>query len=83
MIREYIPRDKSGGRTMKRIISIDISRGLSSAIVATLPLAFGIVIPNFLDQVFLVILFTNLASTIGMFLLYSGVGNSKRLRVEH
>jgi len=83
MIREYIPRDKSGGRTMKRIISFDISRGLSSAIVATLPLAFGIVIPNFLDQVFLVILFTNLASTIGMFLLYSGVGNSKRLRVEH
>jgi NhaP-type Na+/H+ or K+/H+ antiporter len=69
-LKEYIQGDEKESRITRRIVSSNISRGLSPAIVATLPIAFGIVIPNFIDQIFLVILFSNVASTIGIALAY-------------
>ena len=57
-------------RTEKRLIGFDLARGLSPAIVATLPLSMGITIPYFVDVVFLVILFTNIISSIGIAISY-------------
>lgn len=57
------------GASSERIMAgFDVPRGLSPAIVATMPAALGIVIPGFLDMIFMVILFTNVITTIGMFL---------------
>lgn len=70
LIRVFIPTDKLQKQMVKKAVTFNISRGLSPAIVATLPLAFGIMIPNFLDVVFLIILFSNIASTIGIILAY-------------
>lgn len=52
------------------VVHYNVARGLSPAIVATLPLAYGIVIPSFLDAIFLVILVSNIAATVGIFAFY-------------
>ncbi|MCL4411428.1 cation:proton antiporter [Candidatus Marsarchaeota archaeon] len=52
------------------IVYYNVARGLSPAIVATLPLAYGITIPSFLDAIFLVILVSNIAATVGIFAFY-------------
>ncbi len=70
MLGDYLPRNPSEKKITEKMISFNISRGLSPAVVATLPLAAGIIIPNFLNQIFLVILFSNVASTLGVFIFY-------------
>ncbi|MDE1869024.1 MAG: cation:proton antiporter [Candidatus Micrarchaeota archaeon] len=58
--------------TFKRermMVSLNMARGLSPAIVATFPLVYGVVIPEFVNSIFLVILFTNVIATAGIFLL--------------
>ena len=42
-------------------------RGLAAVVVATLPTTSGIMITNFQEIVFTVILFTNVAATLGVF----------------
>ena len=64
----------------KRIVAANIGRGLSPAIVATLPFTMGIVLPGFLDEVFMVILLTNIVSTIGIFMIYNMAERTKELR---
>jgi cell volume regulation protein A len=64
----------------KRIVAANVGRGLSPAIVATLPFTMGIVLPGFLDEVFMVILLTNIVSTIGIFMIYNRAGHTKELR---
>ncbi|MHB1830325.1 MAG: cation:proton antiporter domain-containing protein [Candidatus Micrarchaeaceae archaeon] len=70
LIKEFLSKDKAARRSEYAVISFDISRGLSPAVIATIPLTLGIIIPNFLNLIFLSILFTNIISTIGIFLLY-------------
>jgi cell volume regulation protein A len=64
----------------KRIVAANVGRGLSPAIVATLPFTMGIVLPGFLDEVFMVILLTNIVSTIGIFMIYNMAERTKELR---
>ncbi|MEM3781612.1 MAG: cation:proton antiporter [Candidatus Micrarchaeaceae archaeon] len=61
----------------KRIVAADVGRGLSPAIIATLPLTFGIVLPNFLDEIFIVVLLTNIISAIGIFIIYGRASHKK------
>lgn len=49
------------------IIITMMPRGLAAAVVATLPSTSGIMIANFQEIVFTVILFTNIAATLGVF----------------
>lgn len=70
ILRSYMSKDPERRRTEKGIVNFDIGRGLASAIVAVIPMSLGISIPGFLDQIFLIILFTNLVSTFGIFLTY-------------
>jgi NhaP-type Na+/H+ or K+/H+ antiporter len=61
------PRSERAQRT---IVTFNISRGLAPAVVATLPQTLGIVIPGFVDAIFLGILATSLVSTLGILALY-------------
>ncbi|EQD72789.1 sodium/hydrogen exchanger, partial [mine drainage metagenome] len=49
LLRGYFSRDPEAGRRERTIAAFNISRGLSAAVVATLPLGLGIVVPHFLD----------------------------------
>ncbi len=60
------------------LLTFNISRGLAAAVVATLPLAAGLVIPGFLDAMFLGILFSTILSTVGIFALYRPPGPGGR-----
>ena len=70
LLGKIISTDKKIGPVEKSLIYFNIPRGLSPAIIATVPLIYGIVIPGFVDLIFLVILFTNIAFTIGVFVTY-------------
>ncbi len=70
VIKEYEPNETTEKKTTERVVSFNVARGLSPAIVATLPLAAGIIIPNFLNEIFLVILISNILSTIGILVFY-------------
>jgi NhaP-type Na+/H+ or K+/H+ antiporter len=69
MLRDFMSSEKVSAKKERLLASINIGRGLSPAVVATLPLSYGIVIPNFLDAVFILILLTNIIATIGIFIL--------------
>ena len=70
LLDEYLDLDPVLAQTEKGIVAFNISRGLAAAVIATIPLSEGIVIPGFLDAMFFGILFSNVLSTIGIFLLY-------------
>lgn len=70
LLQPYLDSDPAIARSERGIIAFNISRGLAAAVIATIPLSYGIVIPGFLDAMFFGILFSNIISTIGIFLLY-------------
>lgn len=61
LIMPDLPRKDQG------IVVTMMPRGLAAAVVATLPLTAGIMIPYFQEFVFTTILFTNIAATVGVF----------------
>jgi Sodium/hydrogen exchanger family. len=71
LLKQYM--SANDGNRMKQeswLIAANVPRGLSPAIIATLPLTMGIVIPGFLDTMFMTILFTNVVSTVAIFAIY-------------
>jgi len=65
----FLSKDK--GSSEHIFAYFDVARGLSPAIIAAMPMVLGINIPWLLDVVFLVIFFTNVLTTLGMY-LYAG-----------
>ncbi len=65
ILKKYMQDDKTG---VRRLVSFNVPRGLSPAIVATLPEALGIHIPGFLNLIFIIILLSNVAAGVGVFL---------------
>ncbi len=63
----------------KPFVYFDVSRGLAPAVIATLPLAYGLTVLNFSDMVFLVILASNIIATIGIFVSYKDTEKQARL----
>lgn len=57
-------------RSQRGLVLFNLSRGLAAAVVATIPQGVGIVIPGFLDGIFLGILLSTVVSTIGIFVVY-------------
>ncbi len=51
----------------QKIVTTMMPRGLAAAVVATLPLTSGVEISHFQEFVFVTILFTNIAATLGVF----------------
>ncbi len=70
LLKTYMSKDKEANKIEHSFINFDIARGLSPAIIATIPLSLGLNIPGFVDQIFFIILITNVVSTIGIFLTY-------------
>jgi NhaP-type Na+/H+ or K+/H+ antiporter len=61
-------------RAQRTIVTFNVSRGLAPAVVATIPATLGIVIPGFVDAIFLAILATSIVSTVGILALYRDNG---------
>jgi Na+:H+ antiporter len=70
LLHPYMDDDPTARRSQRGIVSFNISRGLAAAVIATIPLGLGLVIPGFLDAMFLGILLSTIVSTIGIFALY-------------
>ncbi len=67
VLSEYMNKDRDKRSVDRGTVIFSVGRGLSPAVIATLPITMGIVIPNFLDAIFLVILFSNIVSAVGVF----------------
>ena len=74
MLKPFMSNNSVDSAQQQKLVYYNIARGLSPSIVATLPIAAGIIIPGFLDEIFMVILFTNVLSTAGVFLAYKYAG---------
>ena len=61
----YLSREPRARRSERALLTFNIPRGLASAVIATL-----VVAPGFLDAMFLGILYSTVATTIGIFLFY-------------
>ena len=70
LLAQYFSVQARARRSQRALVAFNIPRGLAAAIVATVPLSRGVVIPGFLDAMFLGILYSTLFSTIGIFLYY-------------
>ncbi len=70
MLNGFMTKDDRAMAAETGVVSVNVGRGLSPAVVATLPLALGIQIPGLLDLIFLVILFTNILSSVLLFFIY-------------
>lgn len=82
MLKPYFSKEPKLHQADKRMVYFDISRGLSPAIIATIPLTMGITIPFFLDAIFLIILFTNIGSTIGILLTYRKIKSMPQVAAQ-
>ncbi len=67
-VKALVKSDKNIAPFEKSIISM-MPRGLVAAVLASMPLAAGIVIPYFVEIVFSIIILTNLATTFGVFII--------------
>lgn len=71
ILKPFMAKNPASQHVEHSVVRFDMARGLSSAIIATVPLTMGVNIPGFLDVIFLVILFTNVISSLGIFATYS------------
>ncbi len=70
LLAAYMDTEPAARRSQRALVAFNISRGLAAAVIATIPLSYGLVIPGFLDAMFLAILFSTVVSTIGIFVYY-------------
>jgi len=56
-------------RPFERSLIVMMPRGLAAVVLASMPVAAGIVIPNFTELVFAIVILTNLAATFGIFFI--------------
>ncbi|VVB96254.1 Na(+)/H(+) antiporter 1 [uncultured archaeon] len=67
-VKALIMADKTIEPFEKSILSM-MPRGLAAAVLALVPLSAGIIIPYFAEIVFSIIILTNLATTVGVFVI--------------
>ncbi|MGI0132761.1 MAG: cation:proton antiporter [Thermoplasmata archaeon] len=70
ILNTYYSEEPAQRRAERGLVMFNISRGLAAAVVATVPQTRGIVIPGFIDAIFLGILLSTVVSTIGIFAVY-------------
>lgn len=78
LLARQLSKNKDAVRVERSFVNFDIARGLSPAIIATIPLSLGLTIPGFVDQIFFIILISNIISSIGIFFTY----NSNKLAMQ-
>ncbi|MDE1865157.1 MAG: cation:proton antiporter [Candidatus Micrarchaeota archaeon] len=77
LISGMFSQDPSIRRTEASLVRLNIPRGLSSAIIASLPITYGLAVSGFTNTMFLIILFTNIAFSVGVFIAYKDKGDEK------
>ena len=75
LLTVYLDRAPRARRSERALVCFNIARGLSPAIIATIPLSYGLKIPGFLAAMFLGILFSTIVSTAGIFSFYESQGS--------
>ncbi len=70
LLAPFYSTEPGARRSERALVAFNISRGLAAAVIATIPLSYGLVIPGFLDAMFLSILFSTVVSTVGIFVYY-------------
>ncbi len=63
-------KEKGKHKLEKNVISFSVARGLTVAVIATLTISYGLNIPNFVDMMFLILFFSNIIESIGVFSIY-------------
>ncbi len=74
MVRKYYDSDLPLKKAESLLVYFDVARGISPIIIAVVLITDGINIPGLLTMIFLVVLFTNIVSTIGIWIAYMGGG---------
>ena len=72
MIKKYYDSDQASRRAESLLVYFDIARGISPIIIAVVLITDSIIIPGLLTMIFLIVLFTNIVSTIGVWFAYRG-----------
>jgi NhaP-type Na+/H+ or K+/H+ antiporter len=80
LLRKFMSKKSEYFKIERSLVTFDIARGLSPAIIAILIVSYGINIPYFIDMIFLIILFTNIESSIGIFATYKPTIKNKKLK---
>ena len=73
MIKKYYDSDPASKKAESLLVYFDVARGISPIIIAVVLITDGISIPGLLTMIFLIVLFTNIVSTIGIWIAYRGV----------
>ncbi len=79
LLRKHLSKNNDVRSVESLFINFDIARGLSPAIIATIPLSLGLNIPWFVDMIFFIILISNIVSSIGIFFTY----NENKLKLQN
>jgi len=70
ILKPLMSKDKYQQNVEYGVAEFSMARGLAAAVIATAPIILGVQISGFLDIVFMVILFTNVISTVGISIKY-------------
>ena len=70
ILRPFLDPNARVRRGQLGLIVMNVPRGLSAAVVAGLVVSLGVSVPGFTDGIFMMILYTNIAATVGVFIFY-------------
>ncbi len=70
MLRSMFAKDEEGRRTEKSLVFFNVPRGLSPVIIGSVLAGYGFVVTGFTDLIFLVVLLTNIAFSVGIMYTY-------------
>ncbi|MEM3791537.1 MAG: cation:proton antiporter [Candidatus Micrarchaeaceae archaeon] len=70
-ISEFLSKNKEKRSIERKIVTFNVARGLSPAIIAVSLISYGINLPGIEDAIFLIILITNILASIGLALSYN------------
>ncbi|MCW6159910.1 MAG: cation:proton antiporter [Candidatus Micrarchaeales archaeon] len=73
LLAKYYSDDKKMRKTERELVFFDVARGLSPIIIAVVVLTSNISMPGLVTAIFMVVLFTNIVSTIGIWAAYRHV----------
>lgn len=80
-VKLLVFRDRNMAHNEKAMISM-MPRGLAAAVLASMPLAAGIIIPYFVEIVFSIIILTNMATAFGIFAVERKLAENARIAIQ-
>ncbi len=75
IVSKYFDSNATLKNKERTAVTFNVGRGISPAIIASILIASGLNVPFFVDMTFLVVLFTNILSSIGIYIAYRRIPN--------